>query len=165
MDAADLGGAFRAEARDARHCGDGVADRIAGARERRRRHGRRAVARMERRDASRRFLRGIHEIGAVAAVHVHVDEAGDDDTGDARGDDVWLRSFTHGDDLFVVDGDGDRVADLAADERAAEKRQRHAQIVPRMVGRPPVAPGTLVSSPAIESLAMSAMAIASFSCR
>src|SRR5262249_18220614 len=94
----------------------------------------------------------------------HVDEARNDDTSDAHG--VRLRrAFAHGDDLPVVDGDRHRVADHAADERAAVKGERHAQIVPRMVGRPPVAPGTFVSSPAIESLAMSAMAIASFSCR
>src|SRR5205807_5164748 len=74
-------------------------------------------------------------------------------------------ALAHGDDLLVVDDDRDPAADLAADEGAAVKRRGHTQIVPSTVGRPPVAPGTFVSSPAIESLAMSAMAIASFSCK
>ena len=51
--------------------------------ERRRRERRRPVPRVEAEDAFVRALVGIHEIGAVAAVHVQVDESRHDDSRDA----------------------------------------------------------------------------------
>ena len=165
VNAAHLRRAVRAAPGNAGDGGHGVANGLARAGERGGGHGRGAMLHVERRHACRRLVRGVHEIRAVPAVHVHVDESGHDDA--AHVDDLagGRNPLADRSDLFAVHDHAGAGADCAAHEGAPAKRDGHAQMVPRMVGRPPVAPGTFVSKPAIESLAISAMAIASFSCR
>src|SRR5713101_4129997 len=91
-----------------------------------------------------------------------VDEAGNDQTGGHAGIARRLRKLADFRDLTVFDRDQRAVANRSANKGAAPQTLRHTLIFPRTVGRPPVAPGMFVFSPAMASLAMMARPIASF---
>src|SRR5439155_7682817 len=131
-------------------------------RERSRRQRGRPMAGMKGRDSAHRLIAAVHEVGAVAAVDVQIDEAGDNQLvhGDAVG--RCLRFGSHVHDLPLFDADERLVANLAANESASPQAPSHTLIFPRTVGRPPVAPGMFVFSPAMASLAMMARPMASF---
>ena len=113
-----------------------------------------------------RVIGRVHEIGAIATVNVDVDEARHDHAVEGVAADRRIRCVAHVGDPSVIDADQRSFAQLAADKGAAENSAvAHKQILPRMVEFPPVTEATLVSRPEIESLAMSAIAIASFSWR
>ena len=116
---------------------------------------------MERDDARVRVVVRVHEVGAVAAVHMHVDEAGHEDAVDAFGIRGHVRGLCHVRDHLFVDRHEHSVANRAVDERAAVQMS-HSEIFPSTVGMPPVAPATLVIRPTTASFAIMAMAMASF---
>jgi hypothetical protein len=118
---------FEMNRHDLRAVGRGCArdrlDRVlqiaARGRERRRRERGRSVARVKGEDARRRLVVRVHEIGAVAPVHVDVDEAGRQQTLHA------LRVGRHAcrpldvDEHTVLEADQDVVANRSVDEGAA----------------------------------------------
>src|SRR4051812_47886007 len=120
------------------------------------------MVRVETENALVRALVGIHEIGAGAAVDVQVDESRCDDPLDA----LCLGRRTRR-PLDLEHAVADRHQHVRLD-RATENpppvdpHETHRLFFPSPVGRPPVAPGMLVSNPATASLAMIASAIASF---
>ena len=121
---------------------------------------------MEARHARHGVLGRVHEVGPRTAMNVDIDESRDDDPFRDVAAGRWMHSIAHVGDLTVIDRDQHAVAQLASDERAAENAPlAHKQILPRTVERPPVTAATFVSRPEIESLAISAIAIASFSWR
>jgi hypothetical protein len=94
---------------------------------------------------------------------VDVNEAGNDQIRDAGGVGGRLRELANLADLAVFDRDERPLADRSAHKRAAPQTlYGHTLILPRTVGRPPVAPEMLVLSPAMASFAMIASAMASF---
>ena len=149
MDRADL---RRARALPvARDRADGRAQVLARARQRRRRQHRRAVARVELRHRRDGLVRAVHEVGAGAAVHVHVDEAGQDHAGDRLGVRRPAHGIAHVDDLPVVDDDERVLAKLAAHERAAPQLRRHTLILPSQAtgNSPQMTGGVVVRQPPV----------------
>src|SRR5438270_879608 len=117
-------------------------------------------------DARDRVVRRVHEVRAVTAVDVYVDESRHDHAIERVAAGGRIGGVANVSDAAVVDADQRSFAKLAADEGAAENGAvAHKQILPRIVECPPVTEATFVSRPEMESLAISAMAIASFSCR
>lgn len=118
---------------------------------------------MKAENAAGTIFVGIHEVGAVSTVDVHVDEAGNDETVDTLGAGGRVGDTRDVRDPALVHHDEDVVANRTVDESPAkEAALGHRQIFPRMAGRPPVAPATFVCSPYTESFAIMAIAIASF---
>src|ERR1051326_1297459 len=125
MDADDLRASLVRRSRDRT---GGVLQIGDGAGKRRGHHRRRAVARVEREDACIRALVGVHEVGAVAAVNVDVDEPGNDERRGTLGVARNLARLFDADDRAVVDRDQRIVLNRAANERAAVQTfHRHSR--------------------------------------